>query len=94
MTDADDTILVNRRTLASALLCAFRYSLGRMTYITGDCAEWLEDYWHIMPEEWRKQIHRDIREAIDNGLAGHQCDVDAWQRVLALPISREEGNAP
>ncbi len=63
---------VNDRELAHMLLCSFRYSLGRMTYITSTCAGWLRQYWHIMPDAWREQIHRDICEAIAKGHAGHR----------------------
>ncbi len=75
--------------LASILLCAFRYSLGRTTYITGDCADWLRRYWSIMPASWQKQIHSDITQALASGRAGHKCDEDAWRTVLQLPLKEE-----
>lgn len=84
-----DPVEVDAYSLSSMLLCAFRYSLGRMTYITGDCADWLNRYWEIMPIAWKKQIHDDIRGAIERSQAGHQCDVSNWECVLALPIEED-----
>ena len=45
-------------------LAAVRYCLGRMSYIVGDCCEWLPRVWpHIKPS-MRTIIARDIDEAI------------------------------
>jgi hypothetical protein len=77
---------IEDKELASILLCAFRYSLGRMTYITSDCAGWLKQYWHIMPHAWQKQIQDDIREAIEKDCAGHACDIEVWKAVARLPV--------
>ena len=36
-------------------IAAFRYCLGRQTYIVGDCAEWLCEQWPSLPRwmaEW------------------------------------------
>ena len=65
------------------LLCSFRYSLGRMTYIVSDCVKWLTLYWHIMPESWRAQIHEDIRKAMEQDTAGMACDVEQWKASWA-----------
>lgn len=83
------TVEIDERTLSSLLLCSFRYSLGRMSYITGDCADWLTRYWHLMPPAWKRQIHGDIQKAIEQGCAGMDCDIAQWRRVLALPLDGE-----
>ena len=80
-------LIVPKEMLAHMLLCSFRYSLGRMTYIVGECVEWLTLYWHIMPENWRAQIHNDIRKAIEQNAAGMACDIEQWKRVLDLQVS-------
>lgn len=87
-------IKIDEQNLAHILLCSFRYSLGRMTYIVSECVEWLECYWHLMPPGWKRQIQGDIRQAIASGHAGHDCDVANWKRVLALPLDDDAGNAP
>ena len=44
-------------------VAAFRYSLGRMTYIVSDCAHWLCEQWPNIAENARKVIQRDLEEA-------------------------------
>ena len=68
------------------LLSTFRYSLGSKTYMPGLTREYLEKWWDVIPEGFRKQIHSDITHAIENGLAGHECDIKEWKKVLSLPI--------
>lgn len=68
------------------LLMVFRYCLGRRTYVTSDCEEWLRTYWHLLPVGYKKQIHGDIKDAIENGRAGDSCDVMSWRKVLELDI--------
>jgi hypothetical protein len=85
-------VKIDPHILSQILLCAFRYSLGRMTYITGDCADWLTRYWHLIPAAWQEQIHGDILKAIEQGHAGHECDIRQWKRVLSLPLN--QGKTP
>lgn len=76
-------------------LAAFRYCLGRMTYIVGDCERWLFANWGHFPENVKKLIQRDLEEefarddeARARGAAhkplGHDCDRAAWERVRTL----------
>lgn len=74
-------------------IAAFRYCLGRKTYIVGDCAEWLCEQWPSLPRNVQSVIERDLREAFArddearrNGDAvkplGWGCDRAEWMRVL------------
>lgn len=90
--DSVTTTIIDNNTLAHLLLCSFRYSLGRMTYIVSDCVEWLRRYWHLLPENWQQQIHEDIKKAIEQGMAGHQCDIESWKKVLELKIGATDEN--
>lgn len=63
------------------LLYAFRYALGRMTYAVGDVADQLIAYRDILQPDWRRQIVQDIHNAIENGTAGQECDVERWRAV-------------
>jgi hypothetical protein len=83
------TIEVPERILTSMLLCAFRYALGRQTYIVSECCDWLKLYWVKMPEGWQKQIHDDILHAIEKGYVGHQCDINSWSEILKLKVKNE-----
>jgi hypothetical protein len=75
---------VDKLQLARLLLNSFRYALGRMTYVTAETAEDLEEHWDCIPAQWQELIQREIREAIDNGTAGMDCDVARWKRVIEL----------
>lgn len=76
---------------------AVRYCIGRRTYITSDCADWLCDVWDSLPENARRIIKRDIEEAFERDDAdrsegsqykalGDDCDRKSWERVKALWI--------
>lgn len=84
---APGTTAVSNEVLAHLLLSAFRYSLGRRTYMVGACREWLEAFWHLLPPAWQAQVHRHIREAIAAGCAGDPCDVMEWRKVLRLGVA-------
>ena len=76
-------------------VAAFRYSLGRMTYIVSDCADWLCEQWPNIAENARKVIQRDLEEAFkrddearadgnDYKPLGHDCDRAQWEKVRRL----------
>lgn len=77
------------------VIAATRYCIGRMTYVVGDCANWLIKLWPILPEHTRNIIRRDLEGAfIDDDQAradgddykplGHDCDRAQWETVRAL----------
>ena len=77
------------------VISAFRYCLGRMTYIVGDCEQWLFANWEHFPENVKKLIQRDLEEEFarddearergdDYKPLGHDCDRAAWVRVASL----------
>jgi len=76
-------------------VAAFRYSLGRMTYIVSDCAHWLCEQWPNIAENAQKVIQRDLEEAFkcdeDSRTIGHEyhplghdCDRAQWEKVRRL----------
>jgi len=69
------------------LIAAFRYALGRASYMPAVVAEQIAASWNDMTEYDRKLFHGEIREAIDRGCAGMSCDVATWQRILDLPLA-------
>jgi hypothetical protein len=77
------------------VIAAFRYCLGRMTYIVGDCASWLIKIWPYLSKETQNIIKRDLEEAFtrddedreagrDYKALGHDCDRAEWSRVRKL----------
>ena len=68
------------------LICAFRYALGRMTYMPGVIAGAILQVWDDLTKADQQLFHREITEAFDRGMAGMGCDMDTWTSVLALPV--------
>jgi len=66
------------------LICAFRYALGRMTYVPGVIAEEVKKQWLNLNSGDRELIKREVKEAIDHKAAGMDCDVRTWQQFLEL----------
>ena len=77
------------------VIAATRYCLGRMSYIVGDCADWLIKIWPLLNEKTKAIIRRDIDDEFrrDNEVRegggtyrplGMDCDRKQWERVRAL----------
>ena len=79
------------------VVAAFRYSLGRMTYISEVCADWIIARWQDFPPNVQQLIRRDLEEAFkkdDEDRAdpgnrffkelGWDCDRKEWEKVRAL----------
>lgn len=77
------------------VIAATRYCIGRMSYIVGDCADWLIKIWPILNEKTKSIIQRDIEEEFrrdDEARAderpykplGMDCDRQQWEKVRAL----------
>ena len=82
-------------------IAAFRYCLGRMTYIVSDCADWLIEQWPILPDNVKNVIKRDLEAEIkadDEARAegreykplGHDCDRASWLKVRKMIAESEE----
>ena len=66
------------------MVCAFRYALGRSTYVTSMMADEIIINWDILEEFQKTQIKDDIRHAIKHNMAGMDCDVRSWKKILEL----------
>jgi len=85
------------------VIAAFRYCLGRRTYIVETCAEWIVKMWPVFSKGNRMLIVRDLEEAFredDRQRAegdryktlGDDCDRRAWEKVRALwTLERKAG---
>lgn len=73
-------------------IAAFRYCLGRATYIVSDCVEWLIEKWPVLNENARRVITRDLadtfecddrarRDGSEYRSLGHDCDRYEWERL-------------
>lgn len=66
------------------LIAAFRYALGRMTYMPSVISGQVKACWSELTASDRNLIKREISEAIERGCAGHKCDIDRWGEILLL----------
>ena len=64
------------------LLAAFRYALGRKTYIVGAVVDAILE--KERSEFFIKTIQGEIWQAIETGNAGMECDIRQWERLLSL----------
>lgn len=60
------------------LSCAFRYALGRMTYVVSSVCNEIERQIDSIPPETRRRFIMEIDEAITNKQAGMIIDIERW----------------
>lgn len=63
-------------------LCAFDYALGRRSYITGFVVDWLIRHWTQLSATTQARIVAKTESAITRNMAGDNCDVQEWSRLL------------
>ena len=67
------------------LSCAFRYALGRMTYVVGAVCEELQKNYYLLPTHTKSRISKEIQEYQDEwGKAGMDFDNDEWNKIKWL----------
>ncbi len=80
---------------------AFRYCLGRMTYIVNECADWIISNWENFHPGTRVLIENELEEEFvkDDDMRleqssylplGQDCDRRQWERVRALWNKKEK----
>jgi hypothetical protein len=77
-------------TEESILFCAFRYALGRMTYVVNEVATYIIDRRHSLSADFAKLVIREISEAEAKGRIGMDCDHEDWmnvRRALTAPYN-------
>lgn len=66
-------------------LAAFRYCMGRQSYIVGACIDWLEKHWSQFEKNTQNVIIRDIAEALMDGTCGSKLiDEPGWRKLGGL----------
>ena len=67
------------------LFCAFRYALGRQTYVVGAISDIIKANWDHMPQSRRDMFRKEIEEAIEKGYAGSvNIGVPEWLSILHI----------
>ena len=65
------------------VICAFRYALGRQTYVVSEVVEWLKYNFQFLSDFHKSLIKKETQEAIDRGIIS-DIDLPWWQSVLQL----------
>lgn len=65
------------------LLSAFRYALGRSTYIVSTIVDDVITNWNELDIYSQERIQKEIRES---DYLGMDCDETEWQKILDLPL--------
>jgi hypothetical protein len=74
------------------LFCAFRYALGRQTYVVGAIADIIKANWDHMSQGRRDMFRKEIEEAIEKGYAGSvNIDVPVWLSILHMVDGEVKG---
>ncbi len=68
------------------LFCAFRYALGRKTYIVSVLTDEIHKQWHLLSDKTKSMIQKEIKVAIETDNAGWDCDKELWETILTLNI--------
>lgn len=67
------------------LICAFRYALGRMTYVVDNVVNAIIDNWKELPIHTQTLIKNEIIQyRLEYGLCGMEMDDKNWQRIMML----------
>jgi len=61
------------------VIAAFRYCLGRQSYIVSTCQGWLKRTWPRLDSTTRGIIVRDTVTALLREEAGGECDTAGWK---------------
>ncbi len=64
------------------VLCAFRYCLGKQSYIASECIHWMCDWWDDLADLTRKRIIEETHEALESNRAGDICDQETWRSFI------------
>ena len=77
-------ILYNGRAGELMVIAAFRYCIGRQTYIVSDCVYWLMEIWKDIEKNTRDRIQKEIKEEIARGNSGSYFDTQMWEKILEM----------
>jgi len=69
------------------LFYAFRYALGRQTYVVSEVVEAIIDIWGKIPASEQLLYKKEITKAILDNKAGMEMDIAQWQHILDLKVN-------
>lgn len=76
--EVDRNLSLNQEILLS---CAFRYCLGRRTYVTSSCVEELLRLSDVLPDTFKYRTVKEIKEAEVEDNLGMAMDAEGWLKL-------------
>lgn len=71
----------NPKDFSDVCVCAFRYALGRKSYIVSTIADFLINNKEFLEKKDRELIIKEITEAEEVGRLGMEMDKEDWLKV-------------
>lgn len=89
-------ISIQNDEFGDLMVCAFRYALGRRTYIVSTVADLIIKYKEKLDTNDIEVIARDIKRALETNNYGMEMDKVEWEKVLKVLNSKgiEEWTQP
>jgi len=72
---------MNNMELNDLMVCAFRYALGRRSYITYTISDLLVRHKDKLFVQSKESILKDIQRAFDTNNYGMEMDKEVWQKL-------------
>ena len=73
------------------IVCAFRYCLGRCSYVVSEMCDHLRDHWDEICPAYQDLIRKEIADAIQRDACGMDMDCKEWSQLIE-DISDAEKN--
>lgn len=77
-------IFIKNDEFGDLMVCAFRYALGRRTYIVSTIADLIVKYKGRLDANDIEVITRDIKRALETNNYGMEMDRVEWEKVLKV----------
>lgn len=71
----------------SILFLAFRYAIGRTTYVVSEVVETVIEQWDFVSKQFKELIIKEIKQELSSNDMMMDMDVRDWTKILNLPVT-------
>lgn len=72
------------------LFLAFRYAIGRTTYVVSEVVETVIEQWDFVSKQFKELIIKEIKQELSSNDMMMDMDVRDWTKILNLPVEKLE----
>lgn len=72
------------------IICAFRYSLGRCSYVVSEMIDHILEHWDEICPAYQRLIKSEIKYALERDNCGMNQDCESWSNCLEAIEKAEE----